>query len=47
MQLDFYFLFQVSVIAQKIFLLKLFLFKVQINVLFCYFDKLEKQIFKL
>ena len=47
MQLDFYYQFQVSIIAQKIFLLKLYLFKVQINVLFWCFNILEKLIFKL
>ncbi len=47
MQLDFYYQFQVSIIAKKIFLLKLYLFKVQINALFCCFNKLEKKFFKL
>jgi hypothetical protein len=42
MQLDFYYQFQVSIIAQKIFLLILYLFRVQKNVLFCCFNKLEK-----
>jgi hypothetical protein len=42
MQLDFYYQFQVPIIAQKIFLLKLYLFKVQKNVLFGCFNKLDE-----
>ncbi len=41
MQLDFYYQFQVSIITQKIFLLKLYLFKVQISVVF--FFKYKKK----
>ncbi len=33
MQLDIFYLFQISIVAQKIFWLKLYIFKVQINVL--------------
>jgi hypothetical protein len=42
MQLDFYYQFKVAIIAQKIFLLKLYLFKIQINVLFGCFNQMEK-----
>jgi hypothetical protein len=45
MQLDFYYQFQVSIITQKIFLLKLYLFKVQISVVFFFFNIKIKHIY--
>ncbi len=42
MQLDIFSQFQVSIIVQIVFLLKLYLFTAQINDLFCCFNKVEK-----